>query len=221
MQLHCLAWLMSSHLVLLGCLPFWCFAVFRFQVREFDTAEQMHDWIESCHRHHREQWSLERSQAGSQNGAKFQNILGELRNSVYIILYIFIYITFNVPRYYPFIKNLAAHVHWLWLLICCPGGGWRAGEGAIGEVFCMRRCMACSSCSGWRSFWLEMFLGLLLSLLITCPYFFWPLVSCPLFCRWSSNLTNPSPKLRVNALQPCPHKPRYLKASLQVANLRP
>ena len=51
--------------------------------------------------------------------------------------------------------------------------------------------------------------------------FFWPLVSCPLFCRWSSNLTNPSPKLRVNALQPCPHKPRYLKASLQVANLRP
>ena len=45
-------------------LPFWCFAVFRFQVREFDTAEQMHDWMESCHRHHREQWSLERSQAG-------------------------------------------------------------------------------------------------------------------------------------------------------------
>ena len=85
-------------------------------------------------------------------------------------VYYIIYITFNVPRYYPFIKNLAAHVHWLWLLICCPGGGWRAGEGAIGEVFCMRRCMACSSCSGRRSFWLEMFLGLLLSLLITCPY---------------------------------------------------
>ena len=92
MQLHCLAWLMSSHLVLLGCLPFWCFAVFRFQVREFDTAEQMHDWIESCHRHHREQWSLERSQAGSQNRVKFQNILGELRNSVYIIRIIYIYI---------------------------------------------------------------------------------------------------------------------------------
>lgn len=44
----------------------------KFQVREFDTAEQMHDWMESCHRHHREQWSLERSQVEGEGPEKEQ-----------------------------------------------------------------------------------------------------------------------------------------------------
>ena len=68
----------------------------------------------------------------------------------------------------------------LWL-ICCPGGGWRAGEGAIGEVFCMRRCMACSSCSGRMSFWLEMFLGLLLISIDNLSILFLTACLCLLF----------------------------------------
>eukprot|EP00438_Fugacium_kawagutii_P030187 Skav207273 [mRNA] locus=scaffold434:61697:70032:- [translate_table: standard] len=35
----------------------------KFQVKEFDSAEDMHEWIESCHSHHRAEWSLNRSQA--------------------------------------------------------------------------------------------------------------------------------------------------------------
>eukprot|EP00435_Cladocopium_sp_Y103_P037077 s3192_g9.t1 len=44
----------------------------KFQVRDFDTAEQMQDWIESCHKHHREQWSLERSQVEGEGPEKEQ-----------------------------------------------------------------------------------------------------------------------------------------------------
>lgn len=48
----------------------------KFQVREFETAEQMQEWIKQCQSHHQDQWSLNRSQVEGE-GPSEKHLLAE------------------------------------------------------------------------------------------------------------------------------------------------
>ncbi len=94
----------------------------RFQVREFETAEQMQEWIAKCQSHHQDQWSLNRSQA---------RVVAKCVQKALIL-------------------RLSIINPWCGESLNCLGG-WRRRsfrKAFVGWVLCLWRCLACASCRG-------------------------------------------------------------------------